>query len=317
MTDQRDRRVCVLGAGGFIGRHVVAECLAHGDRVRAVDVIDLAGTGFADDPRLEFRCGQLRDTGFVRQVLQGVDVVICLAPNSLPATSNADLAAEIGLHVQTTLHIAELAQQAGVARFVFPSSGGTVYGIDSPTPIAEDAPTRPRNAYGVSKLAIEHYLRVLSMLRGMQTVSLRISNPYGIGQRADSGQGFIAMAMRRAFGGETMTIWGDGGAVRDFLYIGDVARAMRLASLYDGGAEVINIGSGLGYSLREVARMVERITGRELRLSFEQSRRIDVAKNVLDNALAFQELGWRPKIPIEEGLRRTAEWWEMHHTPQG
>jgi UDP-glucose 4-epimerase len=317
MSDKRSPRACILGAAGFIGRHVVSECLAKGYLVTAVDVVDGLSAGLQHHNRLDFRCGQLKEDDFVREAFEGIDAVVCLAPNSLPATSNADIAAEVHNHVRLTLRIAELAQDAGVRNFVFASSGGTVYGIDSPTPIPEDAPTRPRNAYGVSKLAIEHYLRILRDLRGMRTVSLRISNPYGAGQNANSGQGFIAMAMRRAYGGEPMAIWGDGKTVRDFLYVKDLAAAIVASCEYAGDASVINVGSGLGYSLVEVAGLVERISGHPLRLRFESNRRIDVAKNVLDISLAFQELGWRPMTPLETGLERTADWWAGRHIPQG
>lgn len=309
MSEKRGPRACILGAAGFIGRHVVAECLARDWLVTAVDIVEGLSAGLQSNNRLTFRQGRLTDENFVRDAVAGADAVVCLAPSSLPARSNDDLAGEIDSHVRVTVRIAELAHAAGVRNFVFASSGGTVYGIDSPHPISEDAPTRPRNAYGVSKLAIEHYLRILRDLRGMRTISLRISNPYGAGQNAGSGQGFIAMAMRRAFAGEPLVIWGDGSTVRDFLYVRDLARAVVAACDYLGDASVINIGSGLGYSLREVAEKVERVSGRKLTLRYEPKRAIDVAKNVLDISLAFQELGWRPTTPLDDGLRRTAEWW--------
>lgn len=315
MPDSPRPKACILGAGGFIGRHVAAAFLAQGHEVVAVD---LAGApGLPAHPLLSVRQGQLRDEAFVRSVLAGAQTVICLAPNSLPATSNADIAAEVATQVHTTMRIAELAHQAGAGSFVFASSGGTVYGLDSPTAIPETAATQPRNAYGVSKLAIEHYLRVLRDLRGLRTLSLRLSNPYGIGQSASSGQGFVAMAMRRAFSGEPMAIWGDGHAVRDFVFVEDVADAFVRAAAYEGPLSVLNIGSGLGYSLLEVARLVETATGRRLQLRFEPNRPIDVKKNVLDIALAVTELGWQPQTPIEAGLAVTADWWAHHHVAQG
>lgn len=316
MTETSSPRACVLGASGFIGRHVVTELLARGYRVTAADLNGGAAPARQDHNRLDAQSGDLADEGFVRGLLDGADAVVCLAPNSLPATSNTDLAGEVGGHVLATIRIAELAHRAGVRNLVFASSGGTVYGIDSATPIPEHSPTRPRNAYGASKLAIEHYLRILRELRGLRTVSLRISNPYGAGQNADRGQGFIAMAMRRAYGGEPMTIWGDGETVRDFLFVRDLARAVAEACAYAGDATVMNIGSGLGYTLLEVARLVEGISGRPLQLRFEPNRKIDVARNVLDIGLAHQELGWRPETEIEEGLRLTAEWWARRHIPQ-
>lgn len=310
MAQLRRSRACILGAAGFIGRHVVSKFLASGYDVTAVDREEGLSEGLSRHRRLDFQCGRLQDDSFVRRVLAGIETVICLAPNSLPATSNADIAAEIDTQVRTTLRIAEIAQQAGCRSFVFASSGGTVYGLDSPTAIPETAPTCPRSAYGVSKLAIEHYLRILRELRGFRTISLRISNPYGVGQNASNNQGFIAMAMRRLYAGETLQIWGDGQNVRDFIYVQDLAEAFVRAAEYMGEHHVINIGSGLGYTLSEIVQLVEKVAGRRLQTDYGAAKGYDVRKNVLDISLALRELGWAPRTSIEQGLRETALWWE-------
>lgn len=304
------RRTLVFGGGGFIGRRVVSLLLSAGAYVRVADLIGQTQAGVLEHPNLIWMQGDIRDDSFIRKAAKNCDSVIFLASSSLPATANADFCAEISGHVLPPVRVAELCQSEGVRTLVFSSSGGTVYGIDSLAPLKEDAPTRPKNAYGVSKLMIEHYLRILASLRDIRTVSLRISNPYGPGQLATRGQGFVAAAMRHAYSGETLSIWGDGSTVRDFIYVDDLARAIAHAIAYSGDKHVMNIGSGVGQSLLEIIRKIETATGHPVRVVFESSRPIDVAHNVLDIGLSQQELGWSPSTSIDEGLALTAAWWK-------
>src|SRR5205085_6506814 len=151
------RTVAVVGARGFIGAAVVRALVDAGASVRGVTSLRQRG----DEDNLKWVTGNARDQHFLESALGGCDIVINLASNSLPASSNTNLEEEIHAHVAWTIKTAEVAFGIGAKRFIFPSSGGTVYGVDCNRPIPEDTPTRPRNAYGVSKLAIEHYLRIL------------------------------------------------------------------------------------------------------------------------------------------------------------
>jgi UDP-glucose 4-epimerase len=307
--DLDGHRILVFGGGGFIGRPVVAKLLAAGAAVR---VIDLSAQNYSSEGgarSLDWIVGSVSDESLIASAAQMCDAAVFLATNSLPSSANADFATEITSHVRTAVKAAEICDAQGIGNFVFASSGGTVYGVDSTFPIPEKSETRPRNAYGVSKLAIEHYLRVLTKLRRMRTLSLRIANPYGRGQVASRGQGFIAAAMEHAFNGQPMTIWGAGSVVRDFVYVDDVADAVALATRYTGSEDAINIGSGVGLSLLQVIEKVESATGRRVRLEIEKDRPIDVPVNVLDVSVAQTELGWRPSTSIEQGLRETAAWW--------
>ena len=295
-------RVLVVGGGGFIGRYVVSAFLRAGAKVTAMDLFP--------PPEGEPVVGSVADEAWFASAVSGHSIVAFLANSSLPGSANADLAAEVDAHVRVTIKAAEICQAHGVERFLFASSGGTVYGHSSAEPLREDSQTSPRNAYGVSKLSVENYLRVLGFLRDMTTVSLRIANPYGEGQRATRNQGFIAAAMQRAMTGEPLSIWGDGTVERDFLYVGDVASAFLHAAQYRGEPAVLNIGSGQSLTLLEAVKKVEVATGREIATIFEHGRPIDVQKNVLCIQKAKKTIGWAPTTSIDEGLSCTAAWWQ-------
>lgn len=299
------RKVLVVGGSGFIGRHVVRAVRGTGATVVGMDIAPPRG----DQDDLPWVIGSVSDPALFATAAAGCDAVIFLANSSLPNTANFDLAAEVGAHVQVTVKAAEICNDQGVKRFVFASSGGTVYGHDSTAPLDEEAMTRPRNAYGVSKLAIEHYLRLIGDMRAMSTVSLRISNPYGEGQRALRNQGFVAAAMQHALAGTTMPIWGDGSVERDFLHVEDVAAAFVAALSADNPPPTINIGSGKAVSLREIIEQIEAVTGLVVPVAYEPGRPVDVKRNVLDIRRASRSLGWMPRVTLAQGLERTAAWW--------
>ncbi|MEM8553528.1 MAG: NAD-dependent epimerase/dehydratase family protein [Pseudomonadota bacterium] len=302
-----DGRILVVGAGGFIGRHVSLALKQKGADVVGLDLA-AAPQELVDVPWI---IGNAADPALVSAAAAGCGSVVFLANHSLPNTSNFDLAAEIGAHVVTTIKSAEVCAEQGVKRFVFASSGGTVYGSAADLPLSETAPTKPRNAYGVSKLSIEHYLRLIRELRDMVTVSLRISNPYGEGQMAVRNQGFIASAMQHVKSGTTMPIWGDGSVERDFIHVSDVAQAFLSALEVENPPESVNVGSGQAHSLLDILGQISGILGREVPVAFEPGRQIDTSKNVLDIGRAQGTLGWKPVVPLGVGLRRTADWWGL------
>ena len=302
-------RILVIGGGGFIGQHVIRAFLAEGIPVSVLDV----AAPQQDEHAIHWVTGSIADATLVASAATNCDTVVFLANSSLPGSSHADLSAEVEAHVQTTVKVAEICDRVGVRRFVFASSGGTVYGYEPDGGVAlhEEMPTRPRNAYGASKLAIEHYLRLLGDTREIATVSLRISNPYGEGQRAVRAQGVIAAAMQHTMAGTQMPIWGDGSVERDFIHVADVARAFVLATTHPRPEGLMNIGSGTSASLREIVGLVEASLGRPLRVDYQRERKIDVKRNVLDISRARDSLGWAPQIELAEGIARTAAWWRM------
>ena len=300
-------RVLVVGAAGFMGQHVCAALREHADIVG----LDLAPPR-PDLGHVDWITGSIGDQSLVASAADGCGAVVFLANASLPASSQVRLAREAASHVTATLEVAETCEALGVERFVFASSGGTVYGADAPNGgLTEDGPTRPRNGYGVSKLAVEHYLRLMSERGRMRTLSLRIANPYGEGQRALRGQGIVAAAMEHAREGTVLPIWGDGSVERDFVHISDVARAFSAALSHDGPSTVLNVGSGRGVTINDLLERIRSATGRELRVEYRSGRPIDVHRNALAVGRAREEMGWEATTGLDDGLARTARWWGM------
>lgn len=305
---ERDR-IVIFGGAGFIGSHLTAEFLAAGWPVRVFDKSRGDWSNLASLPGPVERCeGDFTNVADVRQALDGCGVVVHLVSTTLPASSNDNPIYDVEANVVSTLRLLDAARQAGARRLLFISSGGTVYGPARRLPIDEDHPTDPACSYGIGKLAIEKYLGLYSRLHGLRSTVLRFSNPYGERQNPGSAQGAVAVFLGRILAGQPIEIWGDGSATRDYLYIGDGARAFRLVLEQDPAGGVYNVGSGIGVSLDELVAALGRVTGRPVAVERKPGRPLDVPANVLDSSRLSAAVGWRPEVPLEEGLARTWDW---------
>ena len=294
----------VLGAGGFIGTNLCIGLEAAGAHVE----------GFGRLPHrrasaMTWHDGDFEDAASVATAVRGQDFVFHLLGGSTPSLSNAQPASDISQSLLPSVRLMEACRESGVRRLIFASSGGTVYGPTSAEPIKETAPTEPITAYGINKLAVEKYLALYRHLHGLDSIVLRIANPYGPFQHARRSQGLIGVLLSNALSGKPIDIWNDGSNVRDFIHIDDVVRALVLAAEYDGTHRVFNVGSGTGRSLREVIDAICRITALDpAHITYSASRSSDVPVNVLDIALMMSETGWRPQVEWMTGLENTARW---------
>lgn len=306
----------VLGARGFIGSHLTDALLAAGAHVRAFDRPGIqAVKGLQEDnrPGLSSLEGDLVSTKDIDMALTGVDVCYHLVSTTLPKTSNLDPAYDIETNLLGTLRLLDAAVRHKVKRVVFTSSGGTVYGNPSHTPIAESHPTEPTCSYGIMKLAIEKYLALYQQLHGLQHTVLRLANPYGERQRIEASQGAVAVFLGRALRGEAIEIWGDGSVVRDYLHISDVVRALIAAATSGSANQVFNIGSGQGSSLNTLLSAIREVTGKDLNVSYQPGRGFDVPVNVLDVTRAEKELGWAPQTNLQTGIAQTWQWIQQEY----
>jgi UDP-glucose 4-epimerase len=302
----RDLSYIVLGGGGFIGTNLCRRLAAGSGRVRAFS----RHFAFPDAmPGVERRVGDFADTDALAAAIEGCDVVYHLVHATPPQPANADMAGDIRNNVLPSLALFDICRKLRVKRIVFLSSGGTVYGRAATVPTPETAPTEPIAAYGISKLMIEKYLALHAHLHQTDYRVLRVTNPFGQFQGTEKNQGIVAMLIARGLAGQPIEIWGDGSAVRDFVYIDDVVDALELASRDQGAFATFNIGRGEGHSLREIVSRIADLLGTELKLVWKDARALDVPVSIVSNRRANEALGWSPKTALDDGLKKTIAWW--------
>ncbi len=306
--------VLVSGGAGFIGSHVADAYLAAGYSVTVLD--DLSGGRRENLPaaarfvRADIGSPEARDLlaeggfGVLNHHAAQMDVRVSVADPAFDARINL-----IGL-----LQLLEGARRGGTRRVVFASSGGVVYDERGVLPHREEARKLPVSPYGVSKLASEHYLAAYARLYRLEVVSLRYANVYGPRQSPHGEAGVVAIFSSRLRRGEAVTIYGDGQQTRDYVYVGDVARANLAATSWPApepesiDTVAFNIGTGVETSVNDLAAMLSATAGRRVPLSHAPARTGELQRSALDPAKAARELGWRPLTPLAEGLKHTYDW---------
>ncbi len=301
---------CVIfGGGGFIGSTIADRLLLEGHSLRIFERPRVAPyRPFMKSEQVEWLMGDFSSGNDVGNAVEGMDCVLHLVSTTLPKSSNDDPVYDLQSNVVATLQLLNAMVVHKVGKIVFISSGGTVYGNPSYLPIDESHPTHPLVAYGISKLTIEKYLQMYNHLHGIQTVTLRVANPYGERQRIETAQGVVGVFLHHALKGIPIEIWGDGSVTRDYIHVSDVAEAFLLALTYSGAEKVFNISSGVGIPLNSLISMLETALGRSIEVRYLPGRPFDVPVSVLTNNLALTELGWSPKVSMAAGIARTAEW---------
>ena len=293
-------RAAVTGGAGFIGSHVVDALVARGDEVHVVD-------NFATGRRENLNEAATLYELDIREPLAGVfaeiqpELVVHLAAQADVGTSVERPLFDAEVNVVGTLNVLE-AVRPHAAQLVFSSTGGAIYG-ECERPAREDDARKPVSPYGTSKLAAEEYLATWNRLHGTRHVALRFANVYGPRQLAKLEGGVVAIFMDRLRAGEGITIFGDGEQTRDYVYVGDVVRAIQAAIGRDGG--VFNVGTGTETSVNELFERCRTVAGGDTEATHAPARPGDALRSFLDISRSERELGWRPQTPLEEGLRLT------------
>lgn len=299
-------RLCVTGAGGRIGQAFMERASKQPEiRLRALrrhsQPSQLSST-------IDWVEGDLSDPTTCDNLLRNQDTLVHLAWSGVPLASGS-LATSLGDGLLPTLHLFDAARRRGGLRLVFPSSGGTVYSDHGQRRAhREDDLTLPISSYAIQKLAAEHYLQMLCAGGYLGARILRVATAYGWTADPSAQQGFIGIAIAAALAREPVRLVGNPDNVRDFVHRDDVAEALLLAAtcpLDTGRTDVINIGSGVGTSVREVVALLERELGRPVptRQEYWDAARGLPGHAVLDIARAKELLGWSPKITLHQGLQ--------------
>jgi len=238
-------------------------------------------------------------------------VVIDLAYTSVPNTSYDDPVKDFSENLNNVINHLLFVEEIGAEKYIYVSSGGTVYGNVNADIITEDASNFPLSPYGITKMACERYVHLYNKTHNIFTCILRPSNVYGPGQKPFRGQGFIATALGLAYKNLPVTIYGTGSQVRDNIFIDDFCRGVFDVIEYGENGGIYNVSEGKGMSNLEVLNNIQQLVKGdliELEKKYLPERKFDVQKNVLDYSRLSALNNWRPEISFEEGLKKTALW---------
>lgn len=302
-------KILVTGGAGFIGSHVVDAYVTAGHEVA---VLDNMATGREENvnPGARLYRADVRDLSHVRQAIGDFkpEVVNHHAAQAEVPKSVADPGNDASINVVGGLNVLRAAVDHSVRKVIFSSTGGALYGEPDIVPNDEDHPIRPLSPYGTSKYAFEQYLATFRRTFGLDFTTLRYANIYGARQDFFAEEGrVVAIFASRMIEGKPLTIDWDGDQSRDMLHVGDVAVA-NLAALEKGDGGTYHISTGIPVTVNDLFRKLALLTEYKLEPQRGPQRKGDVYRIALDNARAKEQLGWEPRIPLEEGLRLTVEY---------
>jgi UDP-glucose 4-epimerase len=305
MQTPRRSNVLITGGAGFIGVHLADHLTKQGGyAVTVIDNESLGDRANLDLDRVRFVPGDLRDRDQLAAALDGQDAVVHLAADTRVMDSIENPVHNFENNVIGTFNLLELSREHGVGRIVAASTGGAIVG-DVPPPVHERMAAQPTSPYGASKLMLEGYLSAYSAAFALHGCALRFSNIYG--PRSFHKGSVVAHFYKRILSGQPLVVYGDGSQARDFLYVGDLVEGIRSAIEGDV-VGAFQLGSGVPTTVNELLDLMRSVTGQELDVVYEGFRVGEVVKTWCEIDKARRELGFDPVTPLEEGLRRTWDW---------
>ena len=282
------KNILFIGGAGFIGSNLIKAIEHQGNRQYGLFVIEPA---FSNISRLAledvtiFR-GEISDFDFVQSIIEAnhIDTIVHLVATIIPGSTFEDYKREFQQVIFPTIELMQYCAQKDI-RFVYFSSGGTVYGNRTDmTPFKETDEMTPISYYGWSKQMMENSIHYVHRTAGLKYLILRPSNPYGHGQNIHAKQGLIAVALGKILAGEPITVWGDGSNVRDYIYINDLCEAVVQLLEKDVCNTTLNIGSGFGASINDIIASLKEVVSEEVKVDYLPARSVDVAHMILDTA---------------------------------
>ena len=301
--------VLVTGGAGFIGSHLVRQLL---DAKHQVTVLDNVSTGtWQHLPQGKETCTcwemDIRDKAAREKIEQAkFDVIVQLAGQTMVDVSIKDPEFDASENIMGTINVLEAARNSGVKRIIFASTAAA-YGdvTEDRLPIREEETLAPMSFYGLTKVAVEKYLKLYHDLYGLDYVALRFANVYGERQ-GDTGEGgVISIFAKRIAKDQGITVFGDGKQTRDFIYAGDIAAGIIAAMTTDKANAVYNLSNQTETSLLELIELMAKASGKTVEPAFAAPREGDINRSMLCHEAAVQNLDWQPKMDLGEGLART------------
>ncbi|WP_333646068.1 NAD-dependent epimerase/dehydratase family protein [Candidatus Binatus sp.] len=306
-------RILVTGGAGFIGSHTVDALIASG--AGEVSVLDDLSTGKRKQVNAKATLHQtdLRDAAAVASVVEQArpEIIFHLAAQMDVRRSVADPAFDAQVNLVGFLNLIESARRHGLKRVVFSSTGGAIYGEQDEFPCTEEHPRRPVSPYGVAKLATEAYLFFYKVEYGIDYLALRFGNVYGPRQDPHGEAGVVAIFCGRILDGKPVTIYGDGTQTRDYVYVGDVVRAVVAAAKSSASGIALNIGTGIETNVNDLYSTLASIADFPTRAKHAPARPGEQNRSVISPARAERELGWRPEKKLADGLEETFKYFKQ------
>jgi UDP-glucose 4-epimerase len=304
-------KILVTGGAGFIGSHVVDLFVAQGYEVVIVD--DLS-TGRASNLnaaakfyQVDIRSPQLREVFEAEKP----DYVSHHAAQMDVRRSVAQPLFDADINILGSINVIETAKDFDVKRFIYISTGGAVYGEPESLPCDESHPINPICQYGASKHTVEHYLYMYHVNYGLKYTVLRYPNVFGPRQDPHGEAGVVAIFTGKMLAGEAVMINGDGNQTRDFVYVGDCAKANHLALTVDHQPGIYNLGWGRPTSINEICSVLVNITGYTLPVEYGAAKVGETRHIYLDASKIKKDLGWEPTITLEQGLEKTVDYFKF------
>lgn len=304
-------KVLVTGGAGFIGSNTVDRLVELGHHTVVIDNLSTGNKNNLNAKAVFYTC-DIRDDELNNIFVQEKpDVVIHDAAQVSVRISVENPKQDADINIAGSLNVIEAARKSRVKKFIFASSGGTVYGEQEYFPADENHPLKPVSPYGVAKLAVENYLHYYYKSFGLNYIALRYGNVYGPRQDPLGEAGVVAIFSKRILDEKTPVINGDGKQTRDYVYVGDVvdANIMALGSDYIGS---LNIGTGMESDVIQLFKILRQASATTIQEQYGPAKPGEQRRSVLSNSKAKEILGWEPKVTLEEGLVNTFQWFKYN-----
>lgn len=299
-------RTLILGANGFIGSHLVDSLANAGHAVRAFDRFSSGDVIFDKHENVEIFPGNYLNASDLESALEGIDYVFHFISTTTPASAENDPTIDIDTNIRMSVELFRLCVKAKVKRVIFASTGGAIYGAShSNEPHKEDDTPRPVSPYAIGKLTIEHYLRYFRVKHNLDSVTFRISNPYGERQPFHRKQGVIPIFLENIYREQPINVMGDGSMVRDYIYVKDMTNM--IADVFEKPIKnhTYNLGSGDGKTVNEVVETIEGVLGKKAIVEHTVAPSTFLPKVVLDTSRFVNEFEEAGTKSLKEGIAVT------------
>ncbi len=309
-------RIVIFGAASFIGTNLIIALSSNKNNY--ITAIDRELSYFSALKNMNIRNlsiiqSNLNCNTCFEDFVRGQDIVYHLISTTIPSTSNKTIAVEMKENIVLSTNLLEACIHQNVKKFIFLSSGGTVYGKEVKCPIKENSVIQPITSYGVQKVTIEHLIYLYNYMHGLDYRVIRLANPYGPYQRPNGLLGAVTTFTYKALRGEEIVVYGDGTVIRDYIYIDDAVRG--IIKIVEGNCvyKTFNLGCGYGTSINEVLKTIQDVLGVDINICYTKARKVDVPVNYLDISRFETAYGSLNPLHLEEGVFKTASFMKRYY----